>query len=170
MTDQSRDICIFDGRQWVVEDPGELALCVPTNKQLGFSTIMDSTANWSGRIDHFLVHNYQLYLFKVEVSLPEDQRDLVPPGARRETRYIYEPIENHSSSGMTMEERIHESRYFVYDDLKIDYSGELLLLYPIGDMWEYPEYDAPEPYLETRLEFDRGKLEDVDERPLEDDD
>ena len=172
MTEQINDICILDGREWLVEESYELNRIAPTNEQLGFSTIMTSTANLSGRIDHYLVFKHYLYLFKVEVSLPDDQRNLVPPGARREMRYLYDQVRVTGDDGMKIKEQVHERRYFIYDDLKIDYSGELVLLYPTGDEWEYLrplQDDDLEPYLEATLVFHRGKLEGYEERSLTDD-
>lgn len=172
MTKQISDICVFDGRKWCVEDSDDLYHCVPNNDQLGLKTITPSTANWSGRIDHYLVHKRYLYLFKAEVSLPDDQLNLVPPGARRELRRLYEPIEIHGDQGLKKGERIHERRFFIYDDLKLDYTGDLILSYPTGDIWEYPwplEEDDIAPCIEATLTFHRGKLEYYEERLLSDD-
>ena len=164
MTEQVPDICVYDGREWVVEESDDFYQCIPTNEELGFTTTSTSTANWSGRIDHYLVFKDQLYLFKVEVNLPDDQLDLVPAGVRREVRYLYEPRKRTSDHGMIDYVQVHERRFFIYDDLKIDYSGELVLSYPTGDVWDYPwplNEDDIEPCSEATLRFCQGRLENT---------
>ena len=65
---------------------------------------------------------------------------------------------------MTNYVQVHERRFFIYDDLKIDYSGELVLSYPTGDVWDYPwplNEDDIEPCSEATLRFCQGRLENT---------
>lgn len=34
--------------------------------------------------------------------------------------------------------RVHQYQYFISDDLRINFTGELELSYPVGDPWDYP--------------------------------
>ena len=69
MTVQRSDTCMCEGRKWIIESwDGNLA-AIPSNEELGIHTVAQSSANWGGRIDHFLVHREKLYLLKIEVSL-----------------------------------------------------------------------------------------------------
>jgi len=159
MTEQIPDTCTIDGRLWSIEEWDGSFDAIPDNKALGFETHFQSTANWAGRIDHYLVFKNQFYLFKVEVDLAEEDKNLIPFGARREVRQIYEPMEVHDSQGMRFEEMLHEHRYFIYDDLKIDFSGTLKLSFPVWDPWDVPwpvsEEDI-EPTHEAELVFSEG--------------
>lgn len=55
MTTQIPDTCMYDGRNWAVENLGDLFNWVPSNEALGFETVSPSTSNHSGRVDHFVV-------------------------------------------------------------------------------------------------------------------
>ena len=68
MTTQVPDTCMFDGRKWAVEKWDGNYSAIPTNEGLGIETTAESSANWSGRIDHFIVHRDKLYLLKIEVN------------------------------------------------------------------------------------------------------
>lgn len=138
MTTQAPDSCTFDGRKWVIEHWEGPQDCVPTNEQLGFRTISTSTANWSGRIDHFLIHRGRLFLFKVEVTLDPADTGVLPFGARRAIVLRYEHWEVHDDRGMRMEEREHRTEYLVFDDLPISFTGALHISYPWFDHWELP--------------------------------
>jgi|TARA_Y100000031_G_scaffold123683_1_gene139135 hypothetical protein len=86
MTPQIPDSCVFDGRWWEVveEQTEELQDIVPTSEMLGFKTTTQTTANWSGRINHFLVYNDSLYLHKIEVCLDKDSLDFIPKAVGKE--------------------------------------------------------------------------------------
>ena len=140
MTEQVSDTCTIDGRLWSIVNWDGPFDSVPDNKSLGFNTISRSTANWAGRVDHFMVFKGQFYLFKVEVELSDEDRDLIPFGARREVRQIYEPLEVHDNQGMHFEERLYEHRYFIYDDLKINFTGTLDLSFPLWDPWDFRQW------------------------------
>lgn len=161
MTEQIPDTCTFEGKQWVIDRWDGPYDCIPSSKSLGFETISPSTANWGGRIDHFLVFKNQLFLFKLEVTLRPEDNDKTPPGARRETRLIYVPRTAYEGDGEKQIIRFHEYHYFIFDDLKINFSGELELSYPIGDPWDYPwplsEKDL-EPTETANLSFQDGRL------------
>jgi hypothetical protein len=161
MTAQWPDSCTFDGRKWVVEHWEGSQHCVPTNEQLGFNTVSPSTANWTGRIDHFLVHRGRLYLFKIEVTLPPENESIRPLGARRETLIHYEQWTVCDGQGERQEERQKRYEYFVYDDLLIPFTGRIHLTFPFFDYWEvpWPLQDEDEETLdETVLEFSEGVL------------
>ncbi len=165
MTEQVPDTCTIDGRMWSIDSWNGPFDCIPENDALGFQTISRSTANWGGRIDHFLIFKEQLYLFKVEVELRDKDKNLVPFGARREIRQIYEPLEVNDKNGMHFEERLHESHYFIFDDLKIDFSGTIELSYPIWDPWDYPwplDEEDIEPTEECIVEFSNGKVVSIE--------
>ena len=161
MTEQVTDTCTINGRLWSLDDwEGDFDV-IPTNQQLGFDTVSRSTANWAGRIDHFLVFKNQLYLFKVEVELADKDKNLIPFGARREIRKIYEPVEVHDNDGVHYRENVYVQHYFIYDDLKIKFTGSLLLSFPYWDPWEYPwplDSDDIEPSQEAEVVFVDGKV------------
>jgi hypothetical protein len=165
VTDQVPDHFMFDGRLWAVVDWVDGAPDVPTNEQLGFQTVMRSTANWSGRVDYFQVFRDQLYLFKIDAELREEDRELVPFGARKEVRIIYEPLESHGADGLRMIHREHRQDFLIFDDLKIGYSGKVILEHPVWDPWEFPwPLDEAElaPIYRAVLEFDEGILVGAD--------
>ena len=84
MTTQVPDTCMFDGRRWAIERWDGDYSTVPSNEDFGIRTVSPSTANWSGRIDHFTVSRGKLYLIKIEVSLAEGTGDKLPEKAQRE--------------------------------------------------------------------------------------
>lgn len=162
MTAQLPDSCTFDGRKWVIEHWDGPETCVPTNELLGVNTVSPSTANWSGRIDHFLVHHGRLYLFKIEVTLAPGSEDILPQGARRETVVRHEQLTVCDKQGTRQEVRPRRSDYFVYDNLFIPFTGHLHLSYPFFDYWEvpWPLQDEDEETLEEIvLEFQDGVLQ-----------
>lgn len=162
MTIQWPDSCTLDGRKWVIEDWDGPREGIPTNEQLGFRTVSASTANWAGRIDHFLVHRDLLYLFKVEVTLHPEDADLLPFGARREVVTRHERYEVHDGNGMHLEDRPRRSEYLVFDDLIVRFTGRLKLSYPFSDHWEipWPICDEDEETKdELRLNFKDGRVE-----------
>ena len=72
MTRQVPDSCTFDGRKLAIDGWSGTHEVVPTDADFNIETVSTSTANWSGRIDHFMVSEGRLCLFKGEVSLPAD--------------------------------------------------------------------------------------------------
>ncbi len=74
MTEQVEVTCTFEGKKWNIESWEGPCDCIPSNESLGFATVSPSTANWAGRVDHFLVFKGQLFLFKIEVTLSELER------------------------------------------------------------------------------------------------
>lgn len=164
MTDQVPDRFMFDGRLWSVIAWLEAEPPVPTNEQLGIRTVSRSTANWSGRIDVFQVFRDRLYLFKVEAELPEEDESLVPFGARKEVRLIYEPLESHGPDGLKMIHREHRHTFFIFDDLEIPYTGEVVIEHPVWDPWDFPwPLDEAEldPIYRATLKFEDGVLIDA---------
>ena len=92
---------------------------------------------------------------------------MTPPGARCETRLIHEPWTVCDAKGERDIVKIQEYQYFIYDDLDMDFTGELELSYPIGDLWDYPwsflnEEDL-EPIESVTLYFENGLLIAADE-------
>jgi hypothetical protein len=146
MTAQVPDTCMYDGRRWAVERWHGDCLAIPTNEQLGIKTVSPTTANWSGRIDHFVIHRDKLYLLKIEVNLAEESRDVLPPGAQREVLCRYETMRVWGNHGERNEIHIHRFDYFVFHDLPVPYTGDLFLSYPYIDYWELP-YDADDEEL-----------------------
>ena len=133
---------------------------------LGIETVTESTANWSGRINHFLVHERELYLFKLEVNLPPGQSDKIPKRARKETRTIYLPYHDGDPEYVTICPQT--STFLVFDDLKIGYTGAFIVSFPMMDVWNQPwpiEDECPEPTKLARLEFEKGLL--VDQEKLD---
>ncbi len=161
MTAQIPDSCVFEGRRWVVPD-GEIDEGVlPTNEDLGIETVTDSTANWSGRIDHFIVHEERLFLFKIEVNLAEASRGVLPKGARREIVLRYEPQEVYDHLGHRTEVTEFRTENLVFDNLPLRFSGTMDLSYPYSDGWERPmTSDNPieERSARATLSFEDGKL------------
>jgi len=164
MTEQIRDTCSFNGKQWNIESWNGADDCIPSSKSLGFTTVPSTTADWEGRVDHFLVFKGQLFLFKIEVNLSPENKDITPAGARRETRLIHEPLTIFDKKGERNSVRIHEYQYFIFDNLKMSFTGELELSYPIGDPWGYPwplgEEDL-EPIEFLTLYFEKGVFIEV---------
>lgn len=161
MTDQVPDRLMFDGRLWSIIEWVDGEPVRPTNEQLGIRTVTRSTANWGGRIDFFQVFRDKLHLFKVEAELPKEDENLVPFGARKEVRLIYEPLESHGPNGLRMIHREHRHTFFIFDDLQIPYTGELAIEYPVWDPWEvpWPLDDAElDPIYRATLEFENGLL------------
>lgn len=138
MTDQVPDRFLFDGRLWSVVEWVDVEPDSPTNAQLGIRTVMRSTANQAGRIDVYQVFRDRLHLFKVEAEVPEEDRELVPFGARKEVHFIYEPLEQHGPDGLKMIHREHRYDIFIFDDLQVSHTGRVVLEHPVWDPWEYP--------------------------------
>ncbi len=164
MTDQVPDRIMFDGRLWSIVEWVDGEPARPTNEQLGIRTVMRSTANWNGRIDVFQVFRDKLHLFKVEVELPEEDENLVPFGARKEVRLIYEPLESHGPDGLKMVHREHRHTFFIFDDLEIPYTGQVVIEHPVWDPWDFPwplEEAELDPIYRATLEFEDGVLIDA---------
>lgn len=165
MTTQNPDTCFYDGRRWVIEDYDGLENIVPKSEELGFKTISRSTANWSGRIDHFIVHNRFLYLHKIEVNLHPDFINYVPKNAGKEIVWRYEPATRCDSNGCHQTWFKHKFAFFVFGggDLKLEYTGKLTLLYTHIDLWEIPsavEGDEEGYSKHAVLRFEAGELID----------
>jgi hypothetical protein len=171
MTVQVPDFMIFEGRTWMIDDAAdveeELRELAPTDEQLGIRPRMVRTSNWRGRTDYFTVFRDQLYLFKVGVEDMEDQEKYCPPGARREVRIIYPQWECNDHEGMHFKEVPEKQYLYVFDDLKIAYTGEIRAVWPFENWWDFPEcgeYDLEEelaPREELVLDFDDGQLIDT---------
>jgi hypothetical protein len=160
MTDQVPDTCTFDGRKWAVEHWDGDDSVIPTNKQLGITTVMVSTANYSGRIDHFVICRDKLYLLKVEVNLAQPRRNFLPKGAQREVLTRFENMRVFDKNGERNEIREYRFEYFVFHNLPVRYTGDMYLIYPCIDIWEQP-YDADDGEddpVQMRLTFDAGIL------------
>lgn len=160
MTTQIPDTCTFDGRKWAVEHwDGDYAV-VPTNEALGIETQSASTANWSGRIDHFVVFRGKLYLVKIEVNFPHGSQSPLPSGAQREVLCRYEKMHVFDKDGERDEIREHRFEYLVFHNLPVPYTGDLLLSYPCIDYWDQP-YNTDDDDGDDRkmiLSFEAGEL------------
>lgn len=152
---------MLDGRRWAIERWSGDFSAIPSNEDLGIETVSTSTANWSGRIDHFMVFRGRLYLIKIEVNLAEDSRDRLPEKAQREVLCRYEKMWSFDKDGERATIREHRFEYLVFHDLFIPFTGELLLTYPYIDYWERP-YDADDDdadeNIEMLLTFEDGML------------
>lgn len=173
MTEQVPDAITVDGRQWIVTDGGDnLREFPPSDKELGIRPISTSTANWRGRIDHYIVFCERLFLHKVEVNQMVDAWKYLPPGARREERTIFTQWERHDREGMRIVERPERSYFYVYDDLLIPFSGTISGVWPYENWWDFPmagQYDIEEvlaPEKEIFLEFSDGAVTDMEIRSL----
>lgn len=140
MTDQVPDSCTFEGRKWVIDRWAGDYDIVPTNEQLGINTVSPHTANWRGRIDHFMVHHGKLCLFKVEANLTEESRDSLPQQLRREVLFRYEPLLKYDSSGESRIVREYRFDFLIYDNLLIPFTGNMHLTHPYFDPWEIPYF------------------------------
>lgn len=159
MTEQIPDSCVFRGRKWVIESMDGNIEVFPTNETLGIETVGTSSNNWSGRINHFIVHRGRLFLFKIKVDLAEASRDVLPPGARREIILRYEPWSIVDSLGTRTEMREFRTENLVFDDLPLLFDGTLWLSYPYSDDWECPTAGEPDEAPERiALEFEEGRL------------
>ena len=159
MTKQWTDTCMWGGQKWAIESWDGNRAAIPSNAQLGINTKSESSANWSGRIDHFVVHREKLYLLKIEVNLDPKVQFIQPERAMREVIVRYEnrwaDVE-----GTKRIVREHRFEYLVFHDLFIPYTGDLFLSYPVIDLWEQPyTEDAWEDGREEqRLVLRRGML------------
>lgn len=165
MTAQVSGTCAFDGRKWAVERwDGDYSV-VPTSKSLGIRTQSVSTANWSGRIDHFIVSRSKLYLLKIEVNFSQDYILELPDGAEREVLCRYETIRVCDTNGERTEIREHRFEYLVFHDLPVPYTGDLFLSYPWIDYWDQPNNaDAEDDdRMQLILSFDAGVLISADD-------
>lgn len=161
MTMQVPDTCIFDGRKWAVEHLDGNLSAIPSSEQLGIRTVMESTANHSGRINHFVVHRDKFYLLKIEVDLAEDCRHKLPERANREVLFRYEKMWTVDKNGERQTIREYRFEYLVFHDLFIPYTGDLYLSYPCIDPWEQPydtDDDNNDESIEMCLTFEDGLL------------
>ena len=164
MTAQIPDTCIFDGRKYAIEAWEGNTDCIPSNENLNIETSSRHTANWSGRIDHFMVHQDRLYLFKIEVNLVKPHQDNLTQDVRREVLLRYEPMLVTDGKGTRIESREYRFEFLIFDDLIIPFTGELYLSYPYGDLWEQPltsEEENDEESEEVVLTFEDGLLTNV---------
>jgi hypothetical protein len=158
---QRPDTCRLDGRTWAVEQWDGNYASIPTNEQLGIETKSDSTANWSGRIDHFVVHRDKLFLLKIEVNLAEGFIGTLPANANREVLCRYENMWTIDKDGERPNVREYRFEFFVFHKLFVPYTGDLLLTYPCVDLWEQPITDDDDNEEATEslcLSFRRGIL------------
>lgn len=140
MTDQVPNTCVFQGRRWDILDFDGNTEVIPTNKILGIYTVMESTANWAGRIDHFMIYYGKLYLFKVEVCLSNHIQNLsIPKNARREIITRTERVIKVDSRGEREALQDYKITNLIFDDEIVKFNGEIVLEYPHIDPWEYPQ-------------------------------
>lgn len=167
MTMQIPDGCTFDGRKWAITGWYGDTAAIPTNEQLGINTVSPHTANWSGRIDHFVIRRNKLYLLKVEVNLAEESRHLLPRGAQREVLCRYETVRVFDKNGEREATREHRFEFLVFHDLPVPYTGELSMSYPNTDYWDQPyeaDDDEDDESTEMILTFEDGVM--IDARQL----
>lgn len=163
MTTQIPDTCIFDGRKYAIEGWEGNTDCIPSNENLNIETSSPHTANWSGRIDHFIIHQDRLYLFKIEVNLVKPCQDNLSQDVRREVLLRYEPMLVTDGKGTRIESREYRFEFLIFDDLIVPFTGELYLSYPYGDLWEQPliSEESDEEIEQVVLSFEDGLLTNV---------
>lgn len=164
MTAQVPDTLHFQGREYSVLQWQGSTDCIPASEALGFTTVSPSTANWSGRIDHYGVWGDELYLFKVEASLENPADTPTPPHARREVLLRYEQLVDFEGRPTTQREYRYD--FFVYENLKLPFTGSIVVVREEDD-WDRPQA-APdeEPGVPLVIEFHAGRV--VDFYDLED--
>lgn len=160
MTAQVPDSCMFEGRKYAISSWDGGASCIPTNEELNVETVCRSTADADGRINHFVVENGRLYLFKVELCLPDGFDRARIAGRRHEMLIRYEPmtrVDKTGSHGFLKEWRFD---FLVLDNCMIPFTGDLELRWPYEDVWESPLLDegSDEDVREERLTFVEGRL------------
>jgi len=159
MTTQVPDSLTIDGRRWAIEDWAGNRSCIPANEDFGLVTSSPSTNNWAGRIDHFMVFQGRLYLFKLQINLAPDFDRARLAGRRREVLYRYEPMTRHDKTGHHSFMKEWRFEYLVLDDCRVNFTGELRLAFPYGDAWEVPSHKgADEADAETMtVVFEQGE-------------
>lgn len=160
MTAQVPDSCMFEGRKYAISSWDGDTACIPTNEELNVETVCRSTAIADGRINHFAIENGKLYLFKVELSLPDGFDRSRIAGRRQETLIRYEPMTRVDKTGRHGFLKEWRFDFLVLDNCMIPFTGDLDLEWPCGDAWESPlsdEGDAEKLRAET-LTFVEGRL------------
>jgi hypothetical protein len=137
MTAQIPDTCTWQGKKWSIKSWDGNRSSIPSNDELEINTDVESSANWSGRIDHFLVYKKKLYLLKIEVNCNDKVELIQPKNAMREVVIRYE---NRWSDieGTKRVVKEHRFEYLVFHDLFIPYTGDLFLSSHFFDSWEIP--------------------------------
>lgn len=159
MTTQVPDTLQFEGRNYVILERQGDADCIPSSDSLGFRTVTESTANWSGRIDHYGVWGNELYLFKVEVTLETPTDTPTPPNARREVLLRYEQLIDFEGRPTQLREYRHD--FFIYEDLKLPFTGRIIAVAD-DNLWTKPEaVSDEEPATPFVIEFRNGVVESV---------
>lgn len=83
MTAQIMDRISVNDQEWLLCEWRGPEI-TPSSESLGFETEMESTANYSGRVDHFVVDEGKLRLSHVDANLTAESRDFIPDGGARE--------------------------------------------------------------------------------------
>jgi hypothetical protein len=164
MTAQIPDTCLFDGRHWDIQEYNGNMNVIPSNTVLGIHTITESTANWSGRIDHYIVYHERLYLFKIHVVMPNSWKYLIPRHCRRELVIRTERMIWTDSVGTREKLQHYRIVNLIFDDLIVYFTGDLIMEYPHYDPWSYPQSAYLEDDLisskRATLSFEFGTLVD----------
>ncbi|MBF0107218.1 MAG: hypothetical protein HQM16_18050 [Deltaproteobacteria bacterium] len=128
--DQDWDLCnIIDDNEAVEEL--NLEELVPKTEELGFEEKMLSacnpTYNWSGRVDHYLIEDNRLFLWKVEINLAEEYKDFIPREAQREVITTSEWSQDFSSTDDDSWSLCDTTEtFFVFEDLHIKFTGSIV--------------------------------------------
>ena len=166
MTEQTPDTCVLNGRLWDIVDFQGNVEVIPTNDILGISTATESSANWSGRIDHYLIFHDSLYLFKIRVFMPDNSKDHIPRKARREVITRTERLMRTDDKGIRRVFQDYRVTNLIFDDLLVYFTGTLLLNYPSCDPWDYPETAFQEEDLsyseKAIVTLESGKVVDIE--------
>ena len=124
MTAQKMSTLRYEDQDWSVCEISGNPDSIPSSTQLGFETEMKSTANHSGRIDHYLVQDGKLLLWKIEVNLTNEHRAFVPDNGGRETL-----ISEYWCQTLGGASELYKSAEvcLVYNELRIPLTGRIVL-------------------------------------------
>ncbi|MDX2469244.1 MAG: hypothetical protein QNL04_01570 [SAR324 cluster bacterium] len=180
MTMQDPDYVFFKGKRWEINDASSsLDDAVPSNEDLGIETVMENTANWSGRVDTYCVADDHLYLLKSNVTLTDEFQDwakYIDPKWGVEVIKRYEPYTGsgevtpknkfgrwiNEEGGSHLGYWVYTDFSFVFPDKRLKFTGQLdIETYPSLDPWTWPfmcDDSGEKPYESVRLTFEDGKL------------
>lgn len=84
MTEQAPDVLRIDDQEWAIREWNGPRDGIPASEALGFATKMHGTANYSGRIDTFVVDEGRLRLHMINAHLTAEHTDFMPADGARE--------------------------------------------------------------------------------------
>ncbi len=131
MTAQVMDTLVYEDQTWSICTYAYASTCprdcFPTSNQLGFETEMESTANYSGRVDQYEVNDGKLYLRKIRANLTGACRDFIPDNGGRETVTTDYWATVLVAGGVQRERQQWQVTNLLFNDLFIPFTGKILL-------------------------------------------